>query len=680
MSERSFQPSARPWPDPDSQELRDWLHIAEDGTVTAFTGKVELGQNARTSLTLVVAEELRVSPDVVRVTLGDSARGPFDIGTFGSRTTPVTVPKLRQAAATARELLIDRAASLWSADRASLVAADGRVSDPATGRSVGYGELTGGAAFTEAILLDVPLTPPDKWSVAGKEGRKLGGVGYVTGQHRHASDITRPGMLFGRVLRPPTYDATLASADTGAAEAMPGAVVVRSGSFLGVAAPDRLTADRVVASVRAEWSTPPQRSGAELFEYLRQAPVDEEYRLSSRALSLASGDLAAGRAQADRELRTTYTVAYIAHAPLEPRSAVAEWDGDRLTVWTGSNRPFGAAAELAASFGLDEEQVRVIVPDGTANYGGKGSGEAAHEAARLARAAGRPVKVNWTREEEFSYAYARPAGVMEIASAARADGTLTAWEHDTYGSGSEGMRVPYDVPNQRLESHPVRPVLRVGSYRALAATANHFGRETHLDELAHELGLDPLELRLRNARENPRLSAVLEAAAAAFGWGSPKAGPGRGYGIAAGAEKNSVVATCVEVAVDQITSALRLVRIVEAFECGTIVSQDGLRNQVEGCIVMGIGGALFERIEFERGQILNGRFSDYRVPRFSDVPPIELVLLDRKDLPPIGGGETPLVSVAPAIGNAIFDATGVRLRGMPLLPTGIVEEAKRHHA
>lgn len=680
MRQSSYQPSVRPWPDPDSMALRDWLHIAASGAVTAYTGKVELGQNARTSLTLVVAEELRVSPSVVQVTLGDSTLGPFDIGTFGSRTTPVTVPKLRLAAATARELLIDRAALRLGADRSTLVAADGRVSDPVTGRSVGYGELTGGEAFAETIRPDAPLTPPEKWSVAGKAGRKLDGVDYVTGRHRHASDISRPGMLFGRVLRPPTYDATLASADTSAAEAMPGVVIARHGSFLGVAAPDRLTADRAIASIRAEWSTPPQRSGAELFEYLREAPVDEEYRQSSRALSLASGDLAAGRAQADRELRTSYTVAYIAHAPLEPRSAVAEWDGDRLAVWMGSNRPFAAAAELAASFGLDEEQVRVVVPDGTANYGGKGTGEAAHEAARLARAAGRPVKVNWTREEEFAYAYARPAGVIEIASAARLDGTLTAWEHDTYGSGSEGMRLPYDVPNLRLESHPVRPALRAGSYRALAATANHFGRETHLDELARKLGVDPLALRLRNARENPRLSAVLEAAASAFGWGKPKAAPGRGHGIAAGAEKNSVVATCVEVEVDPTTSALRLVRIVEAFECGTIVSQDGLRNQVEGSVVMGIGGALFERLEFERGQILNGRFSDYRVPRFSDVPPIELVLLDRKDLPTIGGGETPMVSVAPAIGNAIFDATGVRLRGMPLLPTGIVEEAKRRPA
>jgi isoquinoline 1-oxidoreductase len=253
---------------------------------------------------------------------------------------------------------------------------------------------------------------------------------------------------------------------------------------------------------------------------------------------------------------------------------------------------------------------------------------------------------------------------------------LTAWEHDTYGSGSEGMRIPYEVANQRIESHPVRPALRVGSYRALAATANHFARECHLDELAHDLGLDPLELRLRNLVE-PRLRAVLLAAAERFGWGSAKGGPDRGFGIAAGAEKNSVVATCVEVAVDPVTSALRLVRVVEAFECGTIVSQDGLRNQVEGCVVQGIGGALFERVEFASGRILNGRFSDYRVPRFSDVPPIDVLLLERKDLAPIGGGETPLVTVAPAIGNAIFDATGVRLRGMPLLPTGIVEGARR---
>lgn len=678
----SEQQQIRPiWGDPDVPELGAWLHIARDGEVTVFTGKAELGQGSQTSLTQVVAEELRVSPAAIRVVLGDTALTPFDMGTFGSRTTPVMVPKLRQVAATARELLIDLAAKRWDVNRTSLVAIDGRVVEPQSGQSVGYGELTGGRRLTEPIRVDAPLTPAEDWTVAGNSIPKVDAVGYVTGQHRHASDVTRPGMLYGRVLRPPTYDSTLTWADTSAAEAIDGVVVARHGSFVGVAASDRRTADQALSSIRAEWSMPPQRSSAELFESLRAASAqssaeEEEYRQSARLLSFASGDLAVGRAEADYELRTAYTVAYVAHSPLEPRAALAEWSGDELTVWAGTSRPFGVAVELAAAFGLDDEKVRVIALAGTASYGGKHTGECALEAARLAQAAGRPVKCNWNREEEFAFGYVRPACVVEIASAVRSDGTLAAWEHDTYGAGVEGMRPPYEMPNQRIQSHPARPALRSGSYRALAAPANHFARETHLDELAKALELDPLELRLRNLRE-PRLRAVFEAAAEQFGWGTTKPVSGHGYGLAGGTEKASFVATCVEVAVDPVTSVLRLVRIVEAFECGAIINRDGMLSQAEGAIVQAIGGALFEHVEFENGRLLNGRFSRYRVPRFSDVPPIEIVLLDRKDLISVGGGETPLIAVAPAIGNAIFAATGVRLRGMPLLPTGVVEGAKR---
>jgi isoquinoline 1-oxidoreductase len=300
-------------------------------------------------------------------------------------------------------------------------------------------------------------------------------------------------------------------------------------------------------------------------------------------------------------------------------------------------------------------------------YGGKHTGEAAVEAARLAKAVGKPVKVVWTREEEFTWAYFRPAGVIEVTAGAAKDGSLTAWEFHNYNSGGSAIRTPYAVANQKTEFHGSDSPLRQGSYRALASTANVFARETAMDELAHALKMDPLEFRLKNLKE-PRLRAVLEAAARKFGWGA-KPAPGRGSGIGCGTEKGSYIATCAEVAVEK--DKVRVVRAVTAFECGAVVNPDHLTNQIEGAVVMGLGGALFERIEFDDGKVLNPAFSSYRVPRFKDTPVLETVLVDRKDLPSEGAGETPIIGIAPAVGNAIFQATGTRLRSMPLVPDGL---------
>jgi isoquinoline 1-oxidoreductase len=312
--------------------------------------------------------------------------------------------------------------------------------------------------------------------------------------------------------------------------------------------------------------------------------------------------------------------------------------------------------------------VRVIVPDAGSGYGGKHTGECAVEAARLARASGKPVKLVWTREEEFNWAYFRPAGVIDVNTGVKNDGTVTAWEFHNYNSGGSGIQVKYDFPNQDIQFHNSKSPLRQGSYRGLAATANHFAREVHMDELAQLVGMDPVAFRLKNIKD-ARLKAVLEAAANAFGWGTNsgrKNTEGRGRGIACGFEKGSYVATAAEVSVDAKTGSVKIERVVESFECGAIVNRLHLHNQVEGAVVQSIGGALFEKIDFKNGQILNGKFAKYRLPRFSDMPAIEIVLLDRKDLPSAGAGETPIVGLAPAVGNAIFDATGKRLRSLPL--------------
>jgi CO/xanthine dehydrogenase Mo-binding subunit len=641
------------------RDVGAWLHIGEDGQVTVFTGKVEVGQNIRTSLTQVVAEELPVPPGAIRLVMGDTQLTPFDMGTFGSRTTPAMAPQLRRAAAAAREILIDLAAEEWKADRAALVVVEGEVRNPATGEKRPFGALTKGQKITRALANEPPTTPASAWKIAGRSLPKVDGRAFVTGRHRYTSDMKRPGMLYGKVLRPPTLGAMLLSVDTKAAEAMPGVVVARHGDAVGVAAPCEFLATRALDALKATWKPGEPVSDRDLWTALKQPGGGGGRGGSPQVI----GSMEAGLAAAEVRLSQTYTIAYIAHAPLEPRAAVAEWQEGHLTVWTGTQRPFGVRSELARAFGILEERVRVIVPDTGSGYGGKHTGETAVEAAWLARAAGRPVKLVWTREEEFTGAYFRPAGVIEVESGVRKDGTLTAWGFKNYNSGGSAIRTLYEVPNQQIEFQPSRAPLRQGSYRALAATANHFARETHMDELAHAIGMEPLAFRLKNLKD-PRLRAVFEAAAAAFGWGG-KPPAGRGYGIAGGFEKGGYIATCAEVAAE--ADGLRVVRAVSAFECGAIVNPEHLKNQVEGSMIQGLGGALFEAIRFRDGRIENPRFSAYRVPRFRDTPEIEVVLVDRKDLPSAGGGETPIVAIAPAVGNAYFAATGARLRSMPLL-------------
>ena len=651
------------------REIGAWLHIGENGTVTAYTGKVEVGQNIRTSLSQAIAEELQVSVNKIQMVMGDTKLTPYDRGTFGSRTTPEMNLQLRKVASAAREILVGIAASQWKVDRSRLVASDGRITDSASKRSVEYAALVKGKQLTETLPAEDPLIPAAQWTVAGRSLPKVDGRDFVTGKHRYPADQKLPGMLHGKVLRPPSFGATLSSLDTSEAEKIPGVVVVRDGNFVGVAAPNTEIASRALDAIRAEWKSQPQISNKELFESLKKNPAEGSGPLES-AFKYETGSLEKALAAADHHLQQTYTVNYIAHVPLEPRAALAEWSGDNLTVWTGTQRPFGVREELAQAFRITEDRVRVLMPDTGSAYGGKHTGETAVEAARLARAAKLPVKLLWTREEEFTWAYFRPAGVIDISSAMRKDGIILGWEFHNYNSGAAGIRTFYDIENQRIQYHPSRTVLRQGSYRALAATANHFARESYMDELAHLAKMDPLEFRLKNLK-NERLRAVFEAAAKKFGWGRAKTYEGQGFGMGGGFEKGDNVATCAEVSVDRTSGNVRVVRLVTAFECGAVVNPDHLTNQIEGGNVMALGGALFEAIEFQNGQILNGRFSDYRVPRFKDVPELETVLLDRKDLPSAGAGESSLVGVAPAIANAIFDATAVRLRSLPLVPNGL---------
>ena len=644
------------------KDIAAWLSIAADGRVTVFTGKVEVGQNIRTSLAQQVAEELRVTFDSITMLMGDTDLTPWDMGTFGSRTTPTMGPQLRTMAAAARQMLVEMAARRWNADPATLTAADAKVTGSQTGQSLTYGELTRGEKLMKTVSTNVALTPATDWKIAGTAVPKVNGRDFVTGKHQFPSDIVRPDMMFGKVLRPEGFNATLISLDTTKAEKMPGVTVVHDGNFIAVAAANLSTAEHALSALHATWNVPTQPSNKDLFASFKQSSKTQP---EDGGPEHVSGSVPQAMATAAIQLHRQYTVQYIAHAPLEPRAAVAEWANGKLTVWTGTQRPFGVRDELMAAFHIPVEQVRVIQPDMGSGYGGKHTGEAAIEAARLAKATGKPVKIVWTREEEFTWAYFRPAGLIEIGSGANRDGTLVAWEHHNYNSGPAAITTPYSVANQLSQFHPANSPLRQGSYRALAATANNFARESHMDEMAHAVEMDPLEFRMKNLID-PRLRAVFQAAADKFNWGQSKSTPQRGFGIAGGNDKGGYVATCVEIEINPADKKIGIRHVVQAWESGAIVNPDGLRNQVAGAIVQGIGGAMFESIQFANGRILNPHFAQYRVPRFSDAPQIEIVLIDRKDLPSAGAGESGIIGLAPAVGNAIFAATGIRLRNMPM--------------
>ena len=661
------------------QEIGAWIHIDEDGGVSVFTGKVEVGQNTRTSLTQAVADELHVPITSVRMVMGDTERTPFDAGTFGSRSTPTMAPQLRKAAAAAREMLIAMAAEQLKVEPNDLRIIDARFVNHDKSKTLTLAEVAKGRKLVKVIPDNIAITQPKDWTVAGTSALKVNARDFVTGKHQYTSDMKREGMLYGKVVRPSAFNATLVSAETKAAEAIAGVKVVTDGNFIGVVASDQQTATKAAGAIATDWKAPGQPSNAQLFDVLRKPAAERRGRgEGGGGGARPQGSIADGLAAADKKLEQTYTVAYIAHAPLEPRAAVAEWNGDKLTVWTGTQRPFGVRSELADAFHVSEDKVRVIVPDTGSGYGGKHTGECAVEAARLAKAAGKPVKLVWTREEEFTWAYFRPAGVIDIKSGVKSDGMITAWEFHNYNSGPAAIQGKYDIPNQLNQYHQSNSPLRQGSYRSLAAAANHFARESHIDELAHAVNMEPLQFRLKNTKDE-RLREVLQAAAKAFDWGKTKPMTGHGFGISCGFDKGGYLATCAEIAIEKPTgkdaekknAKVKIVRVVEAFDCGAVVNPLHLQNQIEGAITMAIGGALFESIQFENGRVLNSRFSDYQVPRFKDVPAIEVVLVGSKGVPSAGAGETPIVGLAPAVGNAIFNATGIRLRSLPMAPKGL---------
>jgi CO/xanthine dehydrogenase Mo-binding subunit len=643
-----------------ARDLAARIHLGSDGSITVLAGKVEGGQGARAELTQAAAEELGVPVSRVQMILADTSVVPDDGMTAGSGTTPRTVPAVRRGAAMARNLLINFACAQWKVQQTAVEMRDGEVVHAASKRSCSYADLARSAEsaklFEQPIPSDVAVTPVTEWKVLGTSVPRPAGLDIVTGAHTYPSDIARPGMLYGKILRPPAYNAKLVSIDLAPARAMADVILVRDEQFIGIAAPTSFRADRALAAISstAKWETVSQPASTQLFDYLKQN-AEGGMPQNTFASELAGAKV----------LRRSYHVPYIQHAPLEPRAAVAEWKDGRLTVWTGSQNPFGVRTELAHAFHVPEEEVRVVIPDFGAAFGGKHTGECAVEAARLARAAGRPVSLRWTREEEFTWAYFRPAGVIEAEASLNAQGRIATWHFININSGPNAIDTPYAISKTDCRFVPSKPPLRHGSYRGLAATANNFAREVFMDELAAAAGMDPLAFR-RSHLENPRLRAVLDTAASQFRWQEHASRKDAAVGLACGTEKGSYVAACAEVEVDREQHTLKVRRVCEAFECGAIVNPANLLSQVQGAIIMGLGAVLREEVQFEDGKILNASFGDYRVPRLDDLPVLDIHLVNRPDLPSAGAGETPIIAIAPAIANAVFRATGASVQGLPV--------------
>ena len=649
---------------PDVSKAR-WLSVLPDGSVVAYAGKVEYGQGIRSGLAIEVADELRVPLTRVEVVLGDTDRVPWDMGTFGSQSTARVGLQLRKAAATARQVLLELAADRLDLPSSELQFDSGEVLSSAdAGRRITYAELVGGARIIREIDDGIALTPPSEFTVMGKAQVRIDAESRVTGRAIYSQDVLLDGMLFASVLRRPWRGAKLASVDSTHAERMPGVErVIVDEDLVAVLADTDEHAGAAVAMLRAEWAEPAApATSLDLPEILvnsgREPFVTQEVGALDEGFSAAAGTLDA-----------TYFLPYVSNAPMEPRAAVAMWSGERLTVWAGTQRPFGIRTELAQRFEMEESAVRVIAPEIGGGFGSKSPYNVAHEAARLARLAGRPVRVAYTRAEDMTYATMRPAALIRIRSGFTSDGRITAWECHAYHAGDRpflgrrGSETPYDTPHVRVTTYTSDSPLATGSYRSLGGAANHFAREVHIDEIAAATGIDPVELRLRNL-SHPRFRRVLERTATAHDWQTASGASLRGQGVAIGLDVGSYVATAVSL--DVAGREVRVDRVTAALDCGLVVNPEGAKNQVEGSIVMGMGTALYEAIDFQDGRVLNAGFMRYRVPRSNDAPAIETLLVGDPDTPSTGAGEPGIVPIAAAIANAVYDRTGERHRELPI--------------
>jgi isoquinoline 1-oxidoreductase len=667
---QAIQQEGRPGGRPQlPKDFNAFLRIGEDGRVTGFSGKVEMGQGVITSLAQMLAEELGVPLDAVDMVMGDTDLCPWDMGTFGSMTTRNFGPALRAAAAEARAVLIELAAEQLKVPKESLKTRDGVVYAD-SGQKVTYGELAKG----KRILRQAPGASTQfsaKFTIIGKPILRKDSIAKVTGRAQYAGDMKEPGMLHARILRPPAHGAKLTSVDTTGARKIEGAQVIQEGDLVAVLHQYPDVAQEALTRIKAQYDRPtPYADDQTIFDHLLSvAPPGQTIA--------EGGNLDEGQKAARFVVEEKYLNSYVSHAPIEPHTALAKIEGDKATVWASTQTPFALKEAAASLLGFPPRNVRVITPFVGGGFGGKSNIQQALEAVRLAKLAGKPVQVGWTRAEEFFYDTFRPAAVVKIKAGITESGLITFWDYGEYFAGDRGAQQFYNIPHHRTVAygsgwaapHGAHP-FGTGPWRAPGNNTNTFARESHIDSLASQAGMDPVEFRLNNLQD-PKVRRVMQAVAEKFGWSPAKAPSGRGYGVACGIDAGTYVAHMAEVEVDKRTGSVRVKRVVCAQDMGLCINPEGARLQMEGAITMGLGYALSEEVRFTGGEIHTSNFDTYTLPHFSWLPEIETVILDAKDSPAQGGGEPAIICMGAVVANAVCDATGARLRQLPMTPERI---------
>jgi isoquinoline 1-oxidoreductase len=653
-------------------DFNAFLRIGEDGRVSCFTGKIEMGQGVITSLAMMLADELEVRLESVDMVMGDTDLCPWDAGTWGSMSTRFFGPPLRAAAAETRLVLVELAAEYLKASPSELAVEAGVVYVKSQRqKKASYAELVKGKKILRRLEKEKVLEEPSAFTIVGTPVLRRDAVDKVTGRAQYAGDLREPGMLYARILRPPAHDAKLISVDTSGAKTIAGANVVQDGDMIAVLHEDPELADQALQRVKAQWERPEAKvDDKTIFDHLlKVAPPGETVA--------EGGDLAEGEKASKTILEKTYLNAYVAHAAIETHTALARVEGGKATVWAATQSPFGIKEEVASALGLPAKDVHVITPFVGGGFGGKGTNHQAAEAARLARKVDRPVQVTLTRPEEFFYDTFRPAAVVKIKAGVTASGAICLWDYGVYFAGERGSQHFYDIPHHRTMSYgsgwrgqPGSHPFATGPWRAPANNTNTFARESQVDVLAAAAGMDPLEFRLRNLKD-ARMILVLRAAAEKFGWKPAKTPSGRGRGIACGIDSGTYVAHICELEVDRKTGHVQVKRVTCAQDMGLSINPEGARIQMEGCITMGLGYALTEGLHFKGGEILDLNFDTYELPRFSWLPRIETVIIEDRNAAPQGGGEPAVICMGGVIANAVFDAVGARLFELPMTPERI---------
>ncbi len=653
-------------------DFNAFLKIGEDGRVSCYVGKIEMGQGVITSLGQMLADELDVPLESVDMVMGDTDLCPWDMGTFGSLSTRSFGPSLRMAGAEARQVLLE-----LGSDHLKVPAENGYVLDPTNEQhKVSYALLARGKKIERRPTGKVSVKKPGEFKIMNKSLVRRDSQEKVTGKAKYAGDIQLPGMLHARILRPPAHDSKLIRADIAEANEVDGVQIIKQGDFVAVLHKYPDVADAALSKIKAKFETPKSDlNDKNIFDHLlKVAPAGR--------VVAKDGDLQVGESGAKAPVEATYFNDYVAHSPMEPHTAVARVEGGKATVWASTQNPFTAKEEVAKELGFASENVRVITPFVGGGFGGKTRNLQAVEAARLSKLTGKPVQVAYSRKEEFFFDAFRPAAVVKIKSGITDKGKISLWDYHVYFAGERGSQMFYDIPNHNTIAYnsgwvgaPGSHPFLTGPWRAPGNNTNSFAREVQIDMMAEKAGMDPVEFRLQNM-VNKMMLGVLKAAAEKIGWKPARSPSGRGFGVACGVDAGTFVASIAEVEVNKSTGGVKVKRVVCAQDMGLVINPEGATIQMEGCIMMGLGYALTERVKFRGAEVLNYNFDTYEVPRFSWLPKIETVILDDKGADPQGGGEPAIVVMGGLVANAIYDAIGVRLYQLPMTPERIKEALK----